>query len=247
MWLTIARGECMPIRFRCPRQDCEQNSCPAKQVFSCLSSEQDARLGRERLARRYDAGQVVVHLDTPALAVLSIHSGRVQLVRQSGGDAHKVVVGTRGPGDLLGVREVLSAMPYQVTVETLEPSVLCSVPREAFLDVVRDCPELAMRLLKTLARDFLVTEEQLAGRAHLSVAARTARLLVALVDGHRPAATAEAPAVSMSREEMALLVGTTRETISRSLHRLSEQGAVKLENGSIHIVDDAMLERISEL
>jgi CRP/FNR family transcriptional regulator len=236
----------MAIRFHCPRHDCRSDRCPAKKIFSCLSPVQDARLGRERLARQYEAGQVVIHHDTPALAVLSVHSGQVKLTRSSGSGG-RVVVGLRGPGQLLGVREVLSAMPYQVSAETLEPSILCAVPRDAFLDAVRGCPELAMRLLGQLSKDYLLAEEQLVARAHLSVRARTARLLLALVDDHGVTPGARAThEVSMGREEMALLVGTTRETLSRSLSQFAERGAVKLADGKIRILDPSILEGLAD-
>jgi CRP/FNR family transcriptional regulator len=236
----------MAIRFHCPRQECRSDHCPAKKIYSCLSAIQDATLGRERLARRYEAGQVVIHHDTPALGVLAVHSGQVKLTRSTS-NGHEVVVGVRGPGELLGVREVLSAVPYQVSAETLERSVLCSVPREAFLAALRDCPELAMRLLGRLAKDYLLTEEQLVARTHASVAARTARLLVTLTDGCRlSSAASAAQPVTMGRDEMALLIGTTRETLSRSLRRLAERGAVEVENGTLRILDYSILERLSD-
>lgn len=236
----------MAITFRCPRHDCRSDRCPVKKVFSCLSPSQDATLGRERLARHYAAGQVVIHHDTPALAILSIHSGQVKLTRTAR-NGHEVVVGVRGPGTLLGVREVLSAMPYQASAQTLQPSILCAVPREAFLEVVRDCSELAMRLLRQLAKDYLLTEGQLVARENMSVGARTARLLAGLTDGQRSVpGAANDFSVTMSREEMALLVGTTRETLSRSLHRLADEGAVSLGNGTVRIVDRSILEQLSE-
>lgn len=234
----------MAIRFHCPRQDCLSDRCPAKQMFSCLSPAQDADLGRERLARHYETASVVIYNDTPALGVLSIHSGRVKLTRPTS-TGHEVVVGIRGPGELLGVREALSGMPYQVSVVTLEPSIVCAVPREAFLDAVRGCPPLAMRLLGLLAKDYLLTEEQLVARTHVGVAARTARLLVALADVRPVNGKVAAPLVSMSREEMALLVGTTRETLSRSLHQLAKRGAVRIAHAGIVILDHHLLERVS--
>lgn len=236
----------MTIRFRCPRHDCHADRCPAKRVFSCLSASQDEKLGHERLARHYEAGQVVIHHDTPALAILSVHSGQVKLTRTSGG-GDRVVVAMRGPGDLLGVREVLSGMPYQVSAETLEPSILCAVPREAFLEAVRDCSELAMRLLRQLSKDYLLAEEQLVARAHQSVRARTARLLMALTNGSETRPHGSGPReVSMHREEMALLVGTTRETLSRSLGQMAAEGAIELENGKLRVLDPSILEGWTE-
>jgi len=236
----------MAVRFHCPRKECRGDLCPAKNIYSCLSPVQDALLGRERLARSYEAGQVVIHHETPALGVLSIHSGQLKLTR-SAHNGNEVVVGTRGPGELLGVREVLSAMPYQVSAKTLEPSVVCAVPREAFLGAVRECPELAMRLLGQMAKDYLLTEEQLAARTHASVAARTARLLVTLTNGRGadPGACHAQP-VSMSREEMALLIGTTRETLSRTLRQLAEKGAVDVVNGDLRVLDHSLLERLCD-
>jgi CRP-like cAMP-binding protein len=110
------------------RRDCRADRCPAKAIFSCLTPGQDARLGHERLARHYEAGQVVIHHDTPALAILSVHSGQVKLTR-SASNGGEVVVGVRGPGELLGVREV-PARSHQVSAETLEPSIPCAVPRD---------------------------------------------------------------------------------------------------------------------
>ena len=232
--------------FRCPRQNGRSELCPAKKLFSCLSPGQVAALGRERLARRFRPGEVLIHRDTPALAVLSIHSGRVKLIRfASHGD--EVLVGLCGPGELLGVREVLGAVPYQVSAVTIEPSIVCTVPRESFLNAVQDCPELARRLLRQLAEDALSTEAQLVARAHLSVAARTARLLVALTDRRpvTPGLPAAIP-ISMGRDEMALRVGTTRESLSRALHQFAVRGAVKLDGGKIRVVDLSILERLSQ-
>lgn len=236
----------MTIQSGCSGQDCRNTVCPAMRTFSCLTAIQHAALCREKLARYYPTGQVVIHSHTPALGILAVRSGLVTLTRP-GSHGNGVVVGLRKPGELLGVREVLSGTPHQISAETLEPSVLCAIPREAFLEAVRGCPELAMRILEQVARDSLSTEEQLATRTQACVAARTARLLVALADGGgcdagRPAC----PKVSLSRERLALLVGTARETLSRSLGRFAEQGAVRLDNGTIEILDHSMLERAAE-
>ena len=203
-------------------------------------------LGRERMARQYESGQLVFHQGTPSLAVLSVHSGLVQLTRDNWRGS-RIVVGLRGPGELVGVRSVLARVPYQVSVETLEPSTLCSVPREIFLAVVRDCPELAMRLLEHLAKDYLLTEEQLVARSSLSVRARTARLLIGAAngaqDGPRKVRSHE---IVMAREEMALLIGTTRETLSRTLSQLAKRGSVALEDGKVRVLDHAGLERLAD-
>ena len=237
----------MAIRFRCPRQNGRVDLCPAKDLYSCLSEVQEEPLSRERLARRYGPGEALFHSETPALAVFSVHSGRVRLSRPVS-DGHEVVVGMRGPGELLGVRAVLSGMPHMFTARTLEASVVCAVPRDTFLHVVHGSPELAINLLRQLAKQALLADEQLAARSGLRVSARTARLLIALTDQHRDARRGSgAPVIAMPREEMALLVGTTRESLSRTLHELAGRGAVKLQDRAVLVLDSALLERIARL
>jgi len=234
----ISRGaRLVTDRYRCNRVD-----CPGAELFSCLSSEMHAKLSAERIARRYQPQQVVAHSETPALAVLAVHSGEVRLTREARSGT-RAVVGIRGPGSLLGLREALAGTPYQVSVETTRPSILCSTPREVFIQALGACPDFALRIMRMLASDHLIAEEQLMARIHLSVAARTARLLATLDAKHQTASTnGRNGPISMNRDEMALLVGTTRETLSRSLRSMADRGLVELENGSIHLVDHAGLD-----
>ena len=236
----------MAIRFHCPRQSGRPDLCPARDLYSCLSEVQEQPLGRERLARRYAAGEALFHSETPALAVFSVHSGLVRLSRPVS-DGHEVVIGMRGPGELLGVRAVLSGLPHNATARTLEPSIVCAVSRETFLQAIHDSPELAINLLRQLAKEALLADEQHAARAGLRVPARTARLLIALMEQVREHRISQPIAISMPREEMALLVGTTRESLSRTLHDLVERGVVKLQDRRIVILDGLQLERIAQL
>lgn len=216
---------------------CPNSGCPFKGLFSCLEPAQADMLARARMGRRYDPGETVFHSHSLALAVYCIHAGLVRLTRPTrGGD--RIVVGVRGAGDVLGFREVIAETPYQASVEAMVPSVICAVPRETFLAVVQQNRELALRLMKRMARESIGAETQLVMRAHLDVPSRLAHLLSAKIsedladDGRKRRAV-----LLMSREEMALLVGTTRETLSRSLKKLALRGFIRLDNGAIQVLD----------
>jgi CRP-like cAMP-binding protein len=88
----------------------------------------------------------------------------VKLARMTpGGEEH--VVGTRGPGDVLGYRAVLTGKRYRLSAEPLERTIACAIPREPFLELLRDHPELQFALLIRLSRDSLRAEEHLLTRA----------------------------------------------------------------------------------
>ena len=223
---------------------CPNSGCPFKRLFSCLEPAQADSLGRARMGRHYDPGETVFNSDTLALAVFCIHTGRVQLTRATRGGV-RIAVGVRGAGDVLGFREAFAETPYQVSAEAIAPSMICEVPRETFLGVVRENAELAQRLMKRLALEYIGAETQLVVRAHLDVSSRIAHLLSAKVsEGLVEDGPKRRLVVRMGREEMALLVGTTRESVSRSLKKLALRGIVRLDEGTIHVLD---LEALQDL
>lgn len=224
---------------------CPNSGCPFRHVFSCLEPSQFRALRRARMGRHYDRGEVVFLAETLALAVYCIHAGRVRLTRPT--KSGKLIgVGVRGAGDVLGFREALVGLPYQVVAEAITPSMICEVPREAFLRVVRDNVELAHRLMQKLAVEYIGTEAQLVLRADLDVPTRIAHLLNAKIS-ERVASEGRlrgARVVRMGREEMAVLVGSTRESVSRSLRKLSLQQIIRIENGAIHVLDPEGLQHL---
>ena len=214
----------------------------ASDLFSCLSHEQRSRFSSAAISHVYRAHETLFHEATPALAVHCIRSGAIKLFRRlRGGD--EVVVGTRGPGDLVGLRGVLAGLPYASTAMTLGPAIVCAIPGEAFLGLVRENATLGYRLLARLARESRLVEEQLVERTHSSVGKRTARFLLQRL----PPLSPQAPeaGIGMSREEMAQLIGTTPETLSRTLHALADEGILALDRKEIRVLDSDGLRRHS--
>ena len=138
-------------------------------------------------------------------------------------------------------------MPYGLTAVTLEPSRICAIPKDAFLDLVGHSPPLALELLRRLAVRSRLNEEQLVDRARLPVAARIARLLLGVHRHGGAARKGSSPEASaISREELALLIGTTRETLSRTLHEFAGKGLLELSASAIRVLDPDGLRRIAD-
>ena len=165
--------------------------------------------------------------------------------RHNHGD--EIVVGIRTVGDLFGYRAVLAEKPYGISAEAIEPSVVCTIPRENFLAAIEESHDLAVHLLKRIAREFRLAEEQLAERSGEPVAKRTARLLLRLAGGRDAGArTADCPPIPSRREDLALMLGTTPETLSRTLHAFAKRGLVEADRKGLQIRDLAGLERLAE-
>lgn len=217
-------------------------NCPgaARDFAACLLPEQRSRLSTAAVSHAYRAHEVLFHECTPALAVHCVRSGSIKLFRRLR-NGEEIVVGIRRAGDLVGVRGILVGASYANTAATLEPTVTCSIPAEAFLVLLRENPMLGLRILTRIARESRAVEEQLVERNHIHVAKRTARFLAELFRDPGPGS---AGAASMTREEMAQLIGTTPETLSRTLHAFADEGIVALDRRTIRILDrQALLRR----
>jgi CRP/FNR family transcriptional regulator len=218
----------MPMTMPC--RDCA--SLVGRQ-FASMPEPLAERLARAIVRVGYRRAQTLFQEGTTPLACYCIHTGRVKLSRRWS-DGHEVVVGVREAGELVGLRAILSEHPYATTAEVIEPSTVCVIPRDTFLDLVQHDHGLAMALLRLLAIDSRLTEEQVVARVRDSALVRTARLLVALAQTRRDPSQAE---VAIGRERMMLLVGTTRETLSRTLHGLARKGLIDVMGNRIRVLD----------
>jgi CRP/FNR family transcriptional regulator len=188
----------------------------------------------------------VFHEGTPALALYCVRSGALKLFRRLE-HGEEVVVGVRGPGDLLGLRGVLAGIPHATTATTLDRAIVCAIPGESFLELVRGNPMLGYRLLVRLARESRLTEEELVERNHCHVAKRTARFLAHQCRGEALViSTSDRGGLAMTREEMARLIGTTPETLSRTLHGLADQGILRLDRKEIQVRNLPALLKLAE-
>ena len=210
-------------------------------LFGCLSRDVVVKLHRARFRHAYERGQVLFHEGNPPLAVYCINTGSVRLARRFR-DGREVVVGTRAAGELVGYRDVLANSPYSFTAEVLEPSRICAIRPEVFQDMVRRNPALTLELLRRLATRSRQTEERLLDRVAEPVRMRLARFLLEEQDGDRPREPGQTqPIETRGREELALLIGTTRETLSRTLHEFARRGSLVLSHQGIRVVDAARL------
>lgn len=221
--------------------------CPARTrgAFHCLDDATAKAITLERTSRYYEAHEPVFYEGNPSLAVYCVASGELKLWHANG-HGEVQVLGTRTTGDLMGCRAVLAGMPYTLTAQPLRRSLVCTIPRAVFLEAVRNNGRLAFGLLQRMAASTIEVELALAARAQDTVSQRAARFLLRIASPSECSAGA-LPVVqnALSRVEMAHLVGTSPETLSRTLHDWALRGLVRLDRTSIELLDPDALRRIA--
>jgi CRP-like cAMP-binding protein len=215
----------------------------AESVFCRLSSEALSALEREKNVRVYDRGRAVYREGDPPFAVYCIRSGQVKLSR-IGGRAEQQVIRLAGPGETIGYGAVLENRPYAETAEVVSPTVACAVSRQTLVRLLRESPDLAFALMAKLARELRFAEQQILSMSQESVRQRTANVLLMLSEGSGGAPRIQTP---IRRKEMAQMIGTTPETLSRVLKSFSERGVVSRTRIEIRIQDPVALRKLARV
>ena len=186
-------------------------------------------------------------LDEGRWALLLLTSGQVRVHEPN----------TTGPGLTISMVEAPTIVtqtgfaawpPRTMVVEALEPSDLRVLQGEAFDDLVRCNPEVGVKTIRLLGERLSTCEDRLSGLVHKEVPARLATLVLRL-SGHQGVVIGKDNRIMPTRythNQLASMVGSNREALTRALGKLRKAGAVEVRNRRIHVTDADTLERLAE-
>ena len=127
------------------------NSLAGAELFRDLSADEIARLDRVAHPRHYDAGTEILHEGAGGIGFFVVTAGQVAVSR-TGSDGKSQEVRRIGPGGAFGEMALFSDRPRAATVTAVQPTDCMALHRFEFLDELRRSPDVALRLLDSLAR-----------------------------------------------------------------------------------------------
>jgi CRP/FNR family transcriptional regulator len=184
--------------------------------------------------RAYPAGQIVLLEGAASSVLYVVHSGRLKLYKTSSRGREQVLRLLR-PGDMFNEVAVFDEGPNPASAQAIEDCTLYLLRRRDLLRFVAERPGVALAITRTFARrlrEALALVEDLAFR---DVTSRLAKILLEDQGG----------APRLTQELLAAMAGSRREVVGRALKALSQEGAVQLERGRIHVRDRALLEQLA--
>lgn len=213
--------------------DCSNCASRAIGFFCDLPKAEQDMCNLHKTTNTYKAGQVLFYEGNAAFGLYCVYSGRIKLYK-TGAEGRLQIVRLAGAGDLLGYRSLLADEPYAGTAEAMEDSVVCFIDRRAFLGIVRNNPDLSMRMIKKLAEELRQAEDRMTAIAQKPVKERLVELLLLLYHTYgKPSPKGDQLGIELSREEMAEMIGTTQETVIRLLSDLKAQKLIHLDGRKI--------------
>jgi CRP/FNR family cyclic AMP-dependent transcriptional regulator len=151
------------------------------------------------------------------------------------------------PGEILGLSSCLLGQPYQATVESLSPCQLNFIRRDDFLQYVRNHPEAMFRVAEFLSREYRAACNEIGslGLAH-SAAEKMARLLLGWKESHANSNGATTLKLTLTHEEMAQMIGSSRETVTRMLARFRAKNYIEVHGSTLLIRNRVALQSLAD-
>jgi CRP-like cAMP-binding protein len=214
-------------------------------VFKKLSPEDRARVASRSAVRRYPRGELILSEGQPSEQFYVVVSGRVKVYKMtpSGKD---VILEIFGVGDPLGAVAVYEGWPFPASAMALEDTTCVTIPRRDFFQLLEEHPSLVRGLLLGLTQRLVELTNRLAELTGGRLEPRFARLFLKLA-GEIGRVEPEGTFIPMtlSRQDLADMTGTTIETAIRIMSRWGKHGVVLTEKDGFLIRNRQELETLA--
>jgi CRP/FNR family transcriptional regulator len=212
-------------------------------VFEDLAGPELTRIADVAVPRRFESGQVVFREGDASDTCYVVSSGHARATR-SHTDGRSITLATFGPGDFFGELAMFDDERRSATVEAIDDLHTCAILGGDMRRLLREHPEIAVKLVTTLGRRLRAANERLARQSFQTVQSRVAQVVARLAaDAQREGAPAREVQLKVTQAEIAELAGCSRESASRFLAVLERAGVVEQGRGRLTVHDPPALER----
>ena len=211
-------------------------------LFGGLPENQLEEIKQIALDRSYSKGETIFLEGDDGNGFYVVVEGRIKIYKVSS-EGKEQILHIFGAGEPFGEVPVFTGKPFPANAESLAKSRLLFFPRKAFVDLISDNPSLALNMLAVLStrlRRFTVQIENLSLK---EVPSRLAAYLIYLAEeqGRR-----DSVKLHISKGQLASLLGTIPETLSRIFAKMSAQNLIQVYGRDINLLDFTGLEALAE-
>jgi len=179
----------------------------------------------------------------PSRGAFILYSGRVKLFTLSA-DGKIFILRFADAGEILGLAGAVSGEPYEAWAETIQPTQIGFVGRSDLVRLMRDYGEFAVQVAMQLGKSYCTATAGLRAMGLSQPASQ--KLAIFLLDWYernRSFHDQAVPRFSLTHEEIAQVIGTSRETVTRLLSQFKKKGLIEWNGSNLALTDRAALER----
>ncbi len=206
-------------------------------IFSDLEDETLEKIAKSGVIQTYKKNAVILSEEDSGSALFVIVEGKVKIFRSSNDDK-EVILAILNESDFFGEMSLLDGMARSATVTAVEDSKLFIIQRAEFLELLSKYPDVSVALLTELTRRLRAATMKIKALSLKDAEGKVATVLLQLADevGKIRQGVVEIDNLPY-QQELANMAGTSRETISRTLHSFAKKGLVELDGSRLRITD----------
>jgi CRP/FNR family transcriptional regulator, cyclic AMP receptor protein len=211
-------------------------------IFRDLSPAEMDVIATAAPMRTYAAGELLFSAHKPVETLFILKRGRVRIFRISA-DGRALTTAIMLPGTIFGDMVLLGQRMYDNYAEALDEAVVCVMTRADVRRFLLSDPRIAARIAAILGQRLIEMERRLSDTVFKRAPQRVAATLATLArQERRYVLGSRALVVALSHEQIAALVGTTRETATKILDDFADRGLIRLGRGKITLLDVARID-----
>jgi CRP-like cAMP-binding protein len=224
---------------------CDKCAIETGAIFKHLTHEEVDMINFEKEFRQYKRGDILYNEGSRISGFYCIHSGIIKVFK-TGFDGKEQIIRFAKPGDIIAYRSVLSNEVACTSAKVIEDSQVCFIPSEILISLVKSNSPYALELLKLACHELGEANSFITDIAQKTVRERLAEILLLLVNDFG-LDTQNYLQISLTREELANIVGTATESVIRLLSEFKSDKLVELAGRKIRILNKKGLEKISNV
>lgn len=196
-------------------------------------------LPKDRKTKTFNKKEAIFRENDFANYLYFVISGKVKCFKTDE-YGKELVTDIYSEGDFIGYMALLEDRDYNETALTMEPAEVAIIPKQDFLSLLQKNRDVANQFIKMLAGNVLEKEDRLLQLAYAPVRERVADALLKLI-----AKEQDSNKLKISREDLASIVGTAKESLIRMLSEMKKEGLIESEGQHISILDKEGLKRVA--
>ncbi len=224
---------------------CDKCSLETGSIFRNLTPEEMDILNFEKDFRQYKRGDILYQEGNRISGFFCINTGIIKVFK-TGFDGKEQIIRFAKPGDIIAYRSVLSNELACTSAKVIEDCSVCFIPSEILIQFIKSNSSFSLELLKLACHELGEANSFITDIAQKTVRERLAEILLLLVDDFG-IDNEQYLNISLTREELANIVGTATESVIRLLSEFKSDKLVELNGRKIKILNKKGLEKISNV
>jgi len=222
---------------------CDKCAFETNAVFRFLTRDETDRLNFEKDFRHYKRGDILYNEGNRISGFYCINTGIIKVFK-TGVDGKEQIIRFARKGEIIAYRSVLSNEPACTSAKVIEDCQVCFIPSELLIQFVKTNPAFAFEIVKLTCHELAEANSYITDIAQKTVRERVAEVLLNLVKDFG-LDDQKYLRISLTREELANIVGTATESVIRLLSEFKSDKLIELNGRRIKILDLRGLEKIS--